>query len=84
MPCRRPAVLAALAALACEREHKTLVSKEGCESPEIVRCLQDYAYEELTSEGNRRLRDERLPRCWSSGHAPRPLSQRRIKSEAAR
>ena len=50
---------------ACEREHRQLAPREGCETPEVVACLQKYAYDNLTGMDRERVTEQALRECLS-------------------
>ena len=47
------------------RPHKKLEVEPGCKTPEVVSCLQDYAYEQMQPRDIWRLAAEGLPKCLS-------------------
>jgi len=53
------------ALLSCRGKPKRLEVPPGCPEPEVVRCLQDYAYERLSSRDIKRLIGEGVPSCLS-------------------
>lgn len=64
----RPAlfVLFSLALLtACNRKRQELQVRADCKSPEVMACLQQYAFEEMDSRDIERLIVEGVDRCFS-------------------
>ena len=50
---------------ACESRPHPLEVRDECKSPEVVRCLQQYAYEELSSNDVKRLIEDGIDQCLS-------------------
>lgn len=51
--------------LGCNKEPKKLMAPAECRTPEVVACLQPYAFNRLSNDDIRRIATEGVPRCLS-------------------
>lgn len=69
-------VAAAVIFLCSCRKQVKLEVRKGCTTPEVVECLQEYAFEEMSSGDVGRLVQGGIPKCFAERDMPRLSEQR--------